>query len=74
MGNIADGTFSFLDTAKPCLASKCICTVPANRNMIEFDSNSGMKNILEEYKDSLLDNGFETVKYACKVIGKILNN
>lgn len=36
LGNIAKGSFKPFEDAKPCLSTKCSCTVPANRNMIRF--------------------------------------
>lgn len=36
LGNVTDGTFRRFTEAKPCLAARCTCTVPANRGMILY--------------------------------------
>lgn len=44
LGNITNGTFRRFKQAKPCMARRCSCTVPANRNMIRFGSKAGAFN------------------------------
>jgi len=34
LGNIGKGTFKRFEEARPCMAKRCTCTAPANRNMI----------------------------------------
>ncbi len=46
LGNVTDGSFRWLDGPKPCLARQCTCTVPANRNMIEFGNRVGTTGLL----------------------------
>ncbi len=46
LGNIKDKNFKKYNSAKPCLAEKCLCTVPANRNLILFDQKAGRLGIL----------------------------
>ena len=40
LGNVAAGRFSRFDDAQPCLARRCTCTVPANRNMICYGNSA----------------------------------
>ncbi len=46
LGNVTDGSFRWLDGPKPCLARECTCTVPANRNMIEYGNRVGTTGLL----------------------------
>jgi MoaA/NifB/PqqE/SkfB family radical SAM enzyme len=52
LGNILKGTFKPLKEAKPCMAPKCTCTVPANRGMILFGQTAGKYALAKSYCES----------------------
>jgi hypothetical protein len=56
LGNVLRGTFSLFRESKPCLASKCTCTVPANRNMIEYRTRAGRARVYTEYLAGTVSN------------------
>lgn len=47
LGNLLSGRFNLFDRAEPCLARRCTCTVPANRNMILFGTSASPKAVSE---------------------------
>ena len=48
LGNV-NRTFKRFTEARPCLARRCTCTVPANRNMIMFDEKAASSIIVKTY-------------------------
>ncbi len=40
LGSIKDGTFARYEGPRPCLSQYCNCLLPANRGMIEYDTQS----------------------------------
>lgn len=57
LGNIVRGDFRWLDGPKPCLARQCTCTVPANRNMIEYGNRVGPLSVSRDLLSALATNG-----------------
>jgi len=55
LGNV-NGTFRRYTEASPCLARRCTCTVPANRNMIRFGEKATASAITKMYLTGLLKN------------------
>lgn len=58
LGNIVKGTFKPFDTVKPCMALKCTCTAPANRNMIRFDERMPFTTVAK----SVIEGSFMNLK------------
>jgi len=57
LGNAVRGDFKWLDGPKPCLARHCTCTVPANRNMIEYGNRVGPLRMAHDLLRALVANG-----------------
>lgn len=57
LGNVVKGDFKWLDGPKPCLARRCTCTVPANRNMIEYGHRVGLLRMVREVFSAVVANG-----------------
>lgn len=57
LGNVVRGDFKWLDGSKPCLARHCTCTVPANRNMIEYGNRVGPLRMAHDLFRALFANG-----------------
>ncbi|MFC1885079.1 radical SAM protein [Thermodesulfobacteriota bacterium] len=55
LGNLKSN-FSRFEKPKPCLAGRCTCTVPANRNMIEFGNKAPFLKTAGEYIRGLYSN------------------
>jgi len=66
LGNVAEGTFRWLDGPKPCLAAECTCTVPANRNMIEFGNKVPASTLIADAAGAVADHGVDAVRFAAK--------
>jgi organic radical activating enzyme len=49
LGNIGKGTFKRFAKARPCMAKRCTCTVPANRNMICYGEKASKRDIVKTY-------------------------
>ena len=72
LGNVTDGSFRWLDGPKPCLARQCTCTVPANRNMIEFGNKAGMLPLLGEFAFAVVENGPDLIRLGGRWAGRVL--
>jgi len=55
LGNV-NGTFKRYPETRPCLAKRCTCTVPANRNMIRFGEKATASAIPKTYLTGLFKN------------------
>jgi len=55
LGNVKSN-FSRFEKPKPCMARRCTCTVPVNRNMIEFRDKAPFPTIAREYVSGLYNN------------------
>ena len=58
LGNV-NGTFKRFKEARPCLAKRCTCTVPANRNMIRFGEKATVSAIAKTYATGLFKNLYQ---------------
>lgn len=74
MGNVKDGTFNWFDSVKPCLALKCTCTVPANRNLIEFGNVLPIYETVRQYNAALMHNMPGMLQLSGKWAGRSLKN
>ncbi len=66
LGNVTKGTFAWLDGPKPCLAKACTCTVPVNRNMIEFGNVASAATSLGDAVSAIVDHGPSAVGFVGK--------
>jgi MoaA/NifB/PqqE/SkfB family radical SAM enzyme len=64
LGNVADGSFRWLEAPKPCLAKKCTCTVPANRNMIEYGNRFDPAELVVDAVRALVEHTPASVRLA----------
>ncbi len=56
LGHVANGDFTRFQGAKPCMARRCTCTVPANRNMIRYGQKADNFTILVSYLQGIWGN------------------
>jgi MoaA/NifB/PqqE/SkfB family radical SAM enzyme len=72
LGNVTDGSFRWLDGPKPCLARECTCTVPANRNMIEYGNQTSGPELVRELGIAAVENGSALLRLGGRWVGKAL--
>jgi MoaA/NifB/PqqE/SkfB family radical SAM enzyme len=73
LGNIVKGTFRRFSEVKPCLAKRCSCTVPANRNMICYGQSASNSEIIKTYIKGRLSNFiFRSSRLLTKPFKKIV--
>lgn len=72
LGNVTDGSFRWLDGPKPCLARQCTCTVPANRNMIEYGNRVGAGAVAADGMKALVQHGPAWAKLGTRWAGKAI--
>ena len=53
LGHVADPSFAWFSGPRPCLATRCSCTVPAERNMIEFGNRVSLPAAAISYLQAL---------------------
>lgn len=56
LGNISKGSFRRFTKAMPCMAKRCTCTAPANRNMICYGQKACKGDIVKTYAYYLVKN------------------
>ena len=72
LGNISRGTFKRFTKAMPCMAKRCTCTTPANRNMICYEQKADKGNIVKTYAYYLPGNlSYRSRRFLTKVCNKI---
>jgi MoaA/NifB/PqqE/SkfB family radical SAM enzyme len=65
LGNVR-GDFRRFTEPKPCMARRCTCTVPVNRNMIEFGNKAPLMTTTKEYVKGLWNNAAHVLKRTIK--------
>jgi MoaA/NifB/PqqE/SkfB family radical SAM enzyme len=62
LGNVVRGDFQWLEGPKPCLARECTCTVPANRNMIEYGNRAPLPELAQDALHAVWQHGPASVR------------
>lgn len=70
LGNITKGTFKRFKGPRPCMARRCTCVVPANRNMIRFGNKAPTLTMLR----SCVRGWPGTVSYVFTKVMSLLRN
>ncbi len=72
LGNISKGTFKRFAKARPCMAKRCTCTSPANRNMICYGEKANKGDIFKTYVYHLPRNfSYKSRRFLTKLRKKI---
>jgi MoaA/NifB/PqqE/SkfB family radical SAM enzyme len=72
LGHVVDGGIRWLDGPKPCLAGECTCTVPANRNMIEFGRRADAGALAWDAASALVQHGPAFMRLTRRWLGRAL--
>ena len=70
LGNLVDGSFEWLPKTRPCLAAKCTCTVPVERNQVEFGNRLPWTTSAAHYVSAVLTDSPKTIGFASKWVAR----
>jgi len=72
LGHVLDPSFAWFDGPRPCLATRCSCTVPVERNMPEWGNRMAPAAAVASYVRSLVADTPRATRFTGRWIGRFV--